>query len=182
MTFMVYRTFISAGNTRLRRIENATFYLPQLLQNAWSIRQKQNEGWEASADELIQIHSNGTETYKTRRLLSDFHPTSTWRIGIIELQHVYAFTYCNERGTPDWTPFMVKGRDVFYNDNYKDLTPGKRKTILADLPEYSRNGSEFAEFLYVRVNDNGTWVWGRTGMTNAAFLQKDAREYFRPFF
>jgi hypothetical protein len=49
---------------------------------------------------------------------------------------------------------------------------------LADLPEFDPHGREFAEFLYFRVNDNGTWCWGRTGMTNAPFLYGDALRYF----
>jgi len=35
--------------------------------------------------------------------------------------------------------------------------------------------------LYLNGTDRG-WNWGRNGMTNAAFLQNSARDYFRKYF
>ncbi len=40
---------------------------------------------------------------------------------------------------------------------------------------------DFVEFLYLNGNDKG-WNWGKNGMTNAAFLHGESREYFRQYF
>ncbi len=181
MTFLVYQTVSDKGVVRLRPTDE-TYKLPHLLQGAWKAKGSPvNRGWEVSADELIRIHSNRTETYQTRRLLSDFHPSSRERIGVIEFTHIYAFTWGSAE-TPSWTPFMVKGRDVFYREDYENLNDSEKTKVLADLPEFDPNGGDFMEFLYSNVNKNGNWVWGRTGMANAAFLHGPARAFFKTFF
>jgi hypothetical protein len=83
------------------------------------------------------------------------------------------------RVIPSWTPFLIKGRDIFYRDDYENLSESEKRTVLADLPEYDPKGSDFAEFLYFNVNKNGNWVWGRSGTANAAFLHGEALAFFR---
>jgi hypothetical protein len=182
MTFLIYETFSERGAVSLRPTDEI-FKLNWLLQNAWNEKGRPiNRGWGASADELIRIHTGGQESYRTRRLLSDFHPSSTERIGMIELLHVFAFTWTDDGQIPTWTPFMVKGRDVFYKSDYENLSDDDKKKVVADLPEFDPEGQEFVEFLYSRVNRNGNWVWGRTGMANAPFLYGEARKYFHEHF
>jgi hypothetical protein len=180
MTFLVCKTLRDRDEIRLC-LTDESYRLPWLLQRAWNRQGKPiNRGWEVSADELIRIHSDDRESYQTRRLLSDFHPSSNWRIGLIELLHIYAFTWgSSDEGNPSWTPFMIKGRDIFYRDDYENLSESEKRTVLADLPEYDPKGSDFAEFLYFNVNKNGNWVWGRSGMANAAFLHGEALAFFQ---
>jgi hypothetical protein len=185
MTFLVYKAITDQGVVRLRPADRAekNYKLTQLLQHAWDEEKRPvNQGWDVSADKLIRIHSNGNESYQTRRLLNDFHPSSTERIGLVEFLHVYAFTWGDKHGNPTWVPFMLKGRDTFYKEDYDTLSAGDKERVLADLQEFDPNGSEFVEFLYANINKNGNWVWGRTGMTNAAFLHGEAREFFRTCF
>jgi len=136
-----------------------------------------NRGWEVSADELIRIYSAKTHTYETRRLLTDWNPSSKKEIGLVEVLHVYAFTCGGNEA--EWTPFLMKGRDVFYKQGYANLGESDRRAVLADLPEFDPDGLEFAEFLYCKVNQNRNWIWGRTGVTNAAFLQSEALRFFQ---
>jgi len=56
------------------------------------------------------------------------------------------------------------------------------KDIISDLPELKEDGKEYVEFLYCDVNKDGNWVWGRAGATGAAFIQEEARKYFRTVF
>jgi hypothetical protein len=78
---------------------------------------------------------------------------------------------------------MVKGRNIFYREDYENLSESEKTKVLADFPEYDPNDEEeFIEFLYSNVNKNGNWVWGRSGMANAAFLYGAARAFFKTFF
>jgi hypothetical protein len=116
MTFLVYETVRKQNQIRLRptrQTADETYSLPRLVQRAWNKAKPANCGWEVSADELIRIHTDETQTYETRRLLSNFVPSSAKDIGIVEVLHIYAFTYVTD-DRPEWAPFMLKGRDTFY--------------------------------------------------------------------
>jgi hypothetical protein len=179
MTFLLYKTTRDQGQVRLCPTDQM-YKLPFLLQGAWERKAKlTNCGWDVSADQLIRIHSNEKETYETARLVIDFDPSSKSRIGLIELLHVHAFTWEDKDHNPTWTPFMIRGRDIIYRDDYENLSESDKRAALADLPEYDPKGLEFAEFLYFNINKNGRWVWGRAGMTNAAFLHGDALRFFQ---
>lgn len=153
-----------------------------LIFKAW---QKNNfpicTGWHVSAEDLIQIHTNHAETYDTRRLLVDFHPSSTRRIGIIEILEIYIFSYgIADNQYVSWSPMMLRLRDVFYQEYQHDISENFRGQTLQQFPA-PNEGEDFVEFLYLNGTDNG-WNWGRNGMTNAAFLYGDARYYFRDYF
>ena len=152
-----------------------------LIYQAWKIRgQPLDHGWHVSADELIRIDSNGLHTYDTRRMVIDFDPNARWRIGLIELLDVYAYTWGNGSGEASWTPLMLRLRDVFYEEYDPEITNHQRNEIMQQLPE-PNDDSDFVEFLYLKGCD-GSWNWGMNGRTNAAFLQGEARAYFRQFF
>ena len=131
---------------------------------------------------LVRLATNGDHTAATRRLIIDFDPNAKWRIGLIELLHVYAYTYQGkEPGTVEWTPLMLKMRNLFYEEYEQDMLSGEEKTRrIAVLPERP-DVSEFVEFLYLNGTRRG-WNWGRNGSTNAVFIGDSAREYFRRFF
>jgi len=76
---------------------------------------------------------------------------------------------------------MLRFRDVYYEEFETQLVPAQKITILNRLPEYKADSLDFVEFLYLN-GDSRSWNWGRNGMTNAAFIQGSARDYFRQFF
>ncbi|MGB7291002.1 MAG: hypothetical protein WBD99_02355 [Thermodesulfobacteriota bacterium] len=130
-----------------------------------------------SADELIRLHTGGNETYATRRLIIDYDPQASWRIGLVELLDVYAYTY-GDAGRVTWTPLMLRLRGVHYEE--REVTPQEKARIIAALPEPARS-DDIVEFLYLQ-GDARRWAWGRNGSTNAVFIEGEHRDYFRSFF
>ena len=76
------------------------------------------------------------------------------------------------------TPLMLRIRDVHYQEYEPDITDQQKDEIIQQLPEVADDTPDYIEFLYLR----GPWNWGRNGMTTAAFLHEEARDYFRQFF
>ncbi len=180
MAFMVYKK-VSQGGDRVLCPTGETFSLAgyNLLHAAWERQGKPvGAGWHASADDLIRIHTQGAQGVDTIGLLIDFDPRARWRIGIIELLDVYAFTTAGDREGELWSPLMLRMRDVFYETYDPEIDQSKKDSIVARLPEPATL-NESVEFLYL---GGKTWTWGKNGMTNAVFLQGPAREYFRRFF
>jgi len=137
-----------------------------LFYRAWQgLGSPVDSGWHVSADELIKLHTNGVESAATRALLIDFDPKAQWRIGIIELLDIYIYTYGYGKEEPNWSPMMLRLRDIFYEEYDPKFDQTKKDAILANLPD-PPNSNDFVEFLYL----NGPWGWGKNGMTNAAFI------------
>jgi hypothetical protein len=179
MPFLVYRRSEKDGLEVLESMGN-NFQLAGsgLLYKAWQeFGEPANKGWHATANDLIRINSEGKESYSTVRLLIDFEPVAPKRISLGELLDVYAFTFVHSEATVEWTPVMLRGRTVFYEEGAYDSPQERdqRKRVLVD-PPYEKE--EFVEFLYLQ----GNWNWGRNGQTNAAFIFGEARTYFRQFF
>jgi len=179
MAFMVYERVSNRGILVLRPTgESFSLAGNNLLRAAWDRQGKPlNAGWHVTADELIRIHTHGAAGGDTRALLIDFDPRAKWRIGIIELLDVHAFTFGDDDGNATWSPLMLHMSDVFYEEYDQEFDQAKKDSILSKLPQPTAP-NDFVEFLYV----GGTWGWGKNGMTNAAFIQGPAREYFRRFF
>ena len=179
MAFMLYERAIRDGHACLLSTgEGFSLAGYNLIYRAWEKHNRPiDKGWHVSADDLIRIGSDGVHSAKTRCLLIDFDPKSTKRIGIIELLDVYAYTFGND-GDAGWTPLMLKLRDIFYEES--PTSPAEREARLQMFVE-PEDSDEFVEFLYLNGVGRG-WNWGKNGMTNAAFIQGEAREYFRKFF
>ncbi len=182
MAFLLFERAIKDGKPIIRPT-GETFSLAgdNLIYQAWEQKGKPiNTGWQVTADELIRLRTGNANSYVDRRLVIDFHPTSTWRIGLKELLDIYAFTWSDENGGASWTPLMLRMRDVFDNEDFDEpITESQKVTIMTDLPEPTDGSLESVEFLYLT---GLSWNWGKTGSTNAAFLYGAAREYFRTFF
>ena len=181
MAFLLYERLTDSGASILRPTgENFRLAGYNLVFQAWEKRCKPtNQGWHVSADELVRIHTSGAENNQTRRLIIDFHPSSVRRIGLIELLDIYAYTYeADTPGDAGWTPMMFRLRDIFYEEYDHDITPDEKALTTNSLSE-SQIGDEFVEFLYL---GGPSWAWGKNGKTNAVFLKKPVREYFRTFF
>ena len=183
MAFLEFERFQTQDERLLRPTGNG-FRLAgyNLIYKAWEQQGKPLDiGWQVSRDGLLRIHSGGKHDSSALRLVIDFDPKAKWRIGLIELLDVYAFTWSNGNGAPTWTPLMLRLTDVFYQEYDPPLDNSQKDEILSRLPEPNPNAPDFVEFLYLH-GQNGGWKWGINGMTNAAFLQGAAREYFRRFF
>lgn len=185
MAFLVYERFRDSRENLIRPTGEGFSLAGRnvgLIYKAWeSMAKPTNEGWHVSADELIRIQSDGAHDASTRLLVVDWHPDSKWRIGLIELLDIYAYTWSDDNIGASWTPLMLRFRDVRYEDQHEGLETSQRQEIMAILPEPSSDAPDFVEFLYLNGDDKG-WTWGMSGMTNAAFLSGEARDYFRQFF
>ena len=179
MAFIVYKK----ENGKLIAI-NETFSLAgyNLIYRLWVNRERPtDQGWHISADDLIKVHTEGKESYKTRGLLVDFDPKSKRRIGIIELLDIYIYTFSSTK--PDeagWSPMMLRFRDIMYEEFEKEITLDAKYGKIMEIDDFENKG-DFVEFLYLNGSDKG-WKWGMNGMTNAAFIQGPAREFFRQYF
>lgn len=183
MAFLEFERFQTKGEWFLRPTGN-TFRLAgyNLIYQAWELKGKPLDiGWHISQEELINIYSAGIHELSTRRLVIDFHPGAKDRIGLIELLDIYAYTYSDGNGNPEWTPLMLRLRNVFYEVYDQPVDDLRKGEILTSLPEPGSDKPDIVEFLYLNGSDIG-WNWGKNGMTNAVFLHKPARKYFRKFF
>ena len=181
MAFLIFEQAAFEGRPILRKMEQ-TFKLAgyNLLHQAWETRGKPlNEGWHVTHDELIRLYYSPQQLRDDVRMIIDFHPTSTGRIGLIQPTDIYAYTWGGDVGIAAWTPLMLKLRDVFYQE-YDSITPEEKAEILKAIP-LDFEGGDSTEFLYLNGDDKG-WNWGKNGMTNAAFLYGGALDYFRQFF
>jgi len=179
MAFMIYERE-TGGDAYNLKSTGQKFSLAgrNLIYQAWKQKSRPlDEGWEVSADELIRLQSNQEHSINDRCLIIDFDPASKKRIGLIELQHVYAFTQKGEDGNATWTPFMLKLQDVFYKEYPSGFDPHQKENIRLPIS----GNKEFVEFLYLN-GESSAWTWGMSGRTNAVFLQGKAREYFRKYF
>jgi hypothetical protein len=181
MAFLVYERTVDNGIATLKAT-GTTFSLAghKLIYKAWEAQGKPiNRGWHVGIDELVKLQSDGQQSAETRRLVIDVAPTAARKIGLIELLDVYAYTFgTGDPGEAEWTPLMLRMRDVLYDE--RAVTPEQKARIIAEIPE-PKSDEDFIEFLYLKGHAAG-WTWGRNGATNAAFIQKSAREYFRRFF
>lgn len=179
MTFLVFEQAAFQGRPILRPT-GETFKLAghNILYRAWEERGKPlNTGWRVTREEMVRLSGQKLDA----RLIIDFHPTATGRIGLIEPIEIFAYTWANEQGGAAWTPLMLKLRDVFYEEYEHGLTPEQKSKILNEQVPVDFQGEEPIEFLYLNGDDK-KWNWGRNGMTNAAFLHRESRDYFRQFF
>ena len=182
MAFIMFEKAYNQGATIIRPT-GESFKLAgyNLIYQAWLQKGKPvNCGWHVSADELLRLYYNNAHSSVDRHLIIDFDPNSTWRIGLIELLDVYAFTWGDQNNDASWTPLMLRMRDVYYDEFDQAVLKKEKPNILNNLPE-PKDDSDFIEFLYLNGPGLG-WNWGKNGMTNAVFLQGKARDYFKQYF
>lgn len=182
MAFLEFERFTENGE-RFVRNSGQKFSLAgyNLLYKAWERRGRPvDEGWHVSAKELVLIHSEEQHDISSRLLAIDWNPKSKEEIGLIEILDVYGFSWGDDDNDALWTPLMLRGRNLHHQD-YEELSDSQKAEILSKLPEPRSDTPDFVEFLYLKGKEDG-WIWGRSGMTNAAFLEGEARDYFRRFF
>lgn len=150
-----------------------------LVQRIWESRgYTAPQGWSVSANDLLKQHNTLYDS-DNHALVIDFHPTATHRIGLVEIVNIYIYTYGTDSKI-EWSPMMLELRSVLYKEGFTNLLPEeKRKIVSSIIPENLEK--RIFEFLYLNGTDKH-WNWGANGMTNAAFIEEDARKYFLPFF
>jgi hypothetical protein len=179
MAFMVYG---KQGDKLIQTGEYFSLAGYNLIYKLWEKRGKPtDQGWHMTADDLIKEYTEGKGNSESHSLLIDFHPNSRNRIGIIELLDIYAYTWSGEtKKDAGWTPMMLRLRDILYEEYEKEISDADKELTMKALKN-PNDKKDFIEFLYLNGPDKG-WNWGRNGMTNAAFINGPAREYFRQYF
>jgi len=177
MAFLIYQKEQRDNKTLyINRQQNYKLGGYGLIYSLWKKRgMPLNQGWSVNVNDLLQEY-NENYNDKNHSLLIDFHPSSKNRIGIIEIEHIHLYTF-GENMTAYWTPMMLELRDVFYKENYENLSNGEKKRIISEIEVYAER-QKIIEFLYLQ----GNWNWGRNGSTNAAFIHDEPRKYFKKFF
>jgi len=183
MPFYIYKRFEDNGKEYLESTgEEFRLAGYNLLYQLWVKNDKPiKEGWHVDAENLIKQWSNGTYDYSSHRLIIDANPKARWRVNLLELLDVYVYTDGNkDTRKAYWSPMMLKLRQAFYKTYDPEITAEQKMVIIKRIcePNYT---NDIMEFLYLHGDDRG-WNWGLTGRTNAAFLEKKPREYFKKFF
>jgi hypothetical protein len=166
---------------QLREVRLAGY---NVIYNLWVEKGKPlDRGWEISNTELLN-HVAGDQ--KNHSIVIDFDPRAKWRIGLVELSDIYAYTY--SYGAPNgkavWTALMLRLRELFYTEFDTDKDINETSAIKKKFSVNKRSegpDQDIFEFLYLQGN-NGGWNWGRVGKVNAVFLDRTARSYFKKFF
>lgn len=149
-----------------------------IIYNLWCAKGRPiNTGWHITSNELL-AEIDPTYGDGNAALVIDFHPASTYRIGLVTIQDVYIFTY-GENEIAWWSPMMLFLKDVFYKEYTGKLSKEKKETVIASFA-WKEPSEKIVEFLYLNGDDK-SWNWGRNGMTNAVFLHETTMEYFKQF-
>lgn len=182
MAFLLYKKVMKDGvkcyQTELRSFSLAGY---NLIYNLWVKNNKPiKQGWSITANDLLALIDE-TFTSDSHALVIDFHPSADYRIGLIEIDRIHLYTYGDkEKDFVYWTPMMLELKSLYY-DEYDEPISKEEKGELIDCFESPATQTRIVEFLYLNGTENG-WNWGKNGMTNAAFIEEDSREYFKRFF
>ena len=179
MTFLVYQ---SDGSFLEKTGLNLRLAGYNLVYRIWESRGKPiDQGWQISRDDLVADDDSLDKSDRPCRFLIDVHPDTKRRIGLVELLDIYVYTFAGpESGKAGWSPMMLRLRDVLYEESLTDIPAEAKEKRISRIPEPDSK-DDLVEFLYLLGSDQG-WRWGANGMTNAAFIQGPAREYFRQYF
>ncbi len=175
-------TLLKESFEQLRKVSLARY---NSIYNLWIQKGRPlDKGWHISIHDLINEITKGTGNYDTHRLIIDFDPNAKWRIGLIEIIDIYLYTYGYLTNKAIWSILMLRLREVYYKNfekekDIKDLSIFKR--IFSIDKRREDPDQDIFEFIYLQGDDLG-WNWGRVGQVNAAFIHKEAREFFKDHF
>jgi hypothetical protein len=180
MAFMLYTNEKTTdGMKYLSTHKNYSLAGYNLIYNAWVQKKSPiNVGWTITQEELSNLTEKGNDKYS---FLIDYDPRADWRIAIIEIEKIHVYTYGNlKEKAVYWSPMMLELSDVLYLDiEEDDIDINDKNEIINTINAINEDRKKSVEFLYLI---GSSWNWGKNGMTNAAFIQKDAREYFKQYF
>jgi hypothetical protein len=121
MAFLIFEETVLEDRPILRPT-GETFKLAgrNILYKAWEARGKPlKTGWRVTRDELTRLCFSPLEPRPDVRLIIDFHPTATGKIGLIEPVEIYAYTW-GESGVAQWTPLMLDFRTFSTKSTNRD--------------------------------------------------------------
>jgi len=152
-----------------------------LLYDCWeALGSPINQGWTVTREDLRRALNSDIRS--DLAFLIDFDPSANWRIGIIEIDKIHAYTVGEPRSkTAYWSPLMIEFSTVFDDDEYENLGEKEKQRIIRSFEIAKSQINHSIEFLYVHGTER-SWSWGRNGSTNAAFIGQEARIFFREFF
>ena len=182
MAFLLYKKVPTDGQIHYQA-ENKSFSLAgyNLIYKLWEKNERPfNRGWSVSADDLLQAHGDAfhADVYS---LVIDFHPNADYRIALIEIENIYLYTYGDkEKSYVYWSPMMLELKSLYYDEFDEVITKEEKEELINNFPAPDTQ-KRIVEFLYLN-GDDYSWNWGKNGMTNAAFIEEDAREYFKQYF
>ena len=167
------------------RAKNVMLAGNNAFKRCWELKGKPiNQGWHSSLDEIVSILTDKKGDSHSHRLIIDFDPTANWRIALIEIVTLYAYTYGNqETGEVWWTPIMLELQDVWVDEELDSKLDKeeKNKNQKQFRIQYREDIETSVEFIYLK-GDNGGWTFGRVGGANAPFIGGGARDFFRKYF
>lgn len=154
-----------------------------LIHELWNDRGcPMKEGWHITKSDLIEKMNQRLHTQDDLRFIVDWFPKAPDWIAFKELEDIYVYSEdweTSSGGREHWTILMLVLKDVYVSLDGKTALDAKIHFPYSDLPV-----SEFDktyEFLYLKGKQHG-WVYGSSGMTNAAFIRGDARKFFSKYF
>ena len=145
-----------------------------------------DQGWHITRNDIATILTEGNGNHNSHRLIIDFYPNpkSKQDIALIEVLDIYAYTYKNQIGKASWTVLMLRLRRVreeeFKETEITKKLEDEKKEFSIDKRE-DESGLDVFEFIYLLGEKEG-FTAGQVGRFNAAFIDKDARRYFKNFF
>jgi len=145
-----------------------------------------DQGWHITRNDIATILTEGNGNHNSHRLIIDFYPNpkSKQDIALIEVLDIYAYTYKNQIGKASWTVLMLRLRRVreeeFKETEITKKLEDEKKEFSIDKRE-DESGLDVFEFIYLLGEKEG-FTAGQVGRFNAAFIDKDARHYFKNFF
>ena len=145
-----------------------------------------DQGWHITRNDIATILTEGNGNHNSHRLIIDFYPNpkSKQDIALIEVLDIYAYTYKNQIGKASWTVLMLRLRRVreeeFKETEITKKLEDEKKEFSIDKRE-DDSGLDVFEFIYLLGEKEG-FTAGQVGRFNAAFIDKDARRYFKNFF
>ena len=183
MAFYLYGRVTQNGKEHFRRVRKVKLAGYNSIYNLWKRNKKPiNRGWHISADDLIKELTKDKGNKDSHRVIIDFDPNSTWRIGLVEIVDIYVYTSGDpKQGKVWWSPIMMRLRDVYYEEFTSKVSKDRIEDRKKAFDVTRTKNDDIFEFVYLQGDDNG-WNWGRVGQVNATFIHKEARGYFKKFF
>jgi len=167
------------------RAKNVMLAGNNAFKRCWELKGKPiNKGWHSSLNDIVSILTEKKGDSHSHRLIIDFDPNANWRIALIEIVNLYAYTFGNQiNGEVWWTPIMLELKDVWVDEELEDqLNQDEKNKKQKQFKIQNREDIETSvEFIYLK-GDNGGWTFGRVGGANAPFIGGEARKFFRNYF
>jgi hypothetical protein len=185
MSFLLYK---KNSDKRILEATTTSFRLAgnNIIRKLWEEKGRPiGEGWEITASDIVKNAIPPSANSELLHPVTDFHPRTTERIGIMEIDTIYLYTFPQDRNKkePAWTPMMLKLRSLYYEEfdpalSLEKIQEKKKHIVLPKDYDKPRDESWTFTFLYVKGE---SWNFGKPGSTNGTFIEGGARTYFKRY-